>query len=166
MLWTIQTKVLKDTVFRKDQHRQRQKKVDVMDGEAGKKKKTVRKERPRETEWVLHSGGPVLISTLPKNALSVSGSVALTPISAYTLTLPCATVMRGRTMCLRARTTDSGRKYAIVRECNPLALLEHPLETPTCCIRTHARPPAALLGRHFRNSASPLRPFFAAMTSW
>lgn len=30
----------------------------------------------------------------PQNALSVSGSVALTPISAYTLTLPCAAVMR------------------------------------------------------------------------
>lgn len=30
----------------------------------------------------------------PKIALSDSGSVALTPISAYTFTLPCATAMR------------------------------------------------------------------------
>lgn len=57
-----------------------------------------------------------MISALPKNALSDSGSVALTPVSAYTFTLACAGVMRERTMCLRAHMTDSGRKYAIGRK--------------------------------------------------
>lgn len=80
----------------------------------------------------------------PENALSDSGSVALTPISAYTFTLPCAAAMRERTMRLRVHTTR--RKYVIVRKCNPLTELGHPLETPTCYIRTHACPLAAWLG--------------------
>lgn len=50
------------------------------------------------------------------------------------------------TMCLRARMADSERKYAIVRKCNPLTVLERPLETPTCYIHTHACPLAVLLG--------------------
>lgn len=106
-------------------------------------------ERLREdiTEWVLHSKGPVLISALPKNALSDSGSLALTPISAYTFTVPCATVVRERTMRLRARTADSERTYAIVRKSNPLTVFEHPIETPTCYIHTSLPLAALLRGR-------------------
>lgn len=85
-----------------------------------------------------------MISALPKNALSDSGSVALTPISAYTFALPCATVMRERTMCLRARMTESERKYVIVRKCNPLTVLEHPLEN-TYLLYSHTCLPLAAL---------------------
>lgn len=79
----------------------------------------------------------------PENTLSDSGSVALTPISAYTFTVACATVMREQTMCLGERTTHSERKYAIVRKCNPLTASECPLEKHL----------AVLLERRFRHCA-------------
>lgn len=52
------------------------------------------------------------------SALSDSGSVALTPISAYTFSHEEAT------MPLRARMTGSERKYVIVRKSNPLSVLQ------------------------------------------
>lgn len=125
-------KCLRTLLFRQRHHRQ---KNEVTKKEK-KKKKNCKKEENQER---LYSGGSGFRHS-PKNALSNSGSVALTPISAYTLALPCATVMREWTMQLRASVTDSEGKYAIVRKCNPLTMLEHPLEAPTCYICTHARP--------------------------
>lgn len=106
-----------------------------MDGEAEQAEKKPAGDRESVTLW-----RACLDFSTPKNALSDSGSVALTPISAYTLALPCATVMREQTVRLWAHTMESERKHATVRKCNPLTVLEHPLETPICYIHTHANP--------------------------
>lgn len=142
---------------------QNKREVYVTDGETDKLRWRRDPERLNECytqeglSWFQHS---------PKNALSESGSVALTPLSAYTSTLPLCHSHEG-TMCLRARMADSERKYAIVRKCNPLTALEHPLGTPTCYIHTHACPPSSAARRHFRNSAlAATAAIFAAMTSW
>lgn len=122
-----------------------QKRRSVCGGWWGRKK--ICRKGETERDWISATLWRACLDfSTPKNALSDSGSVALTPISAYTFTVPCATVMREWTMCLRARTTHSERKYAIVRECNPLTVFEHPLETPTCLNSHTCSLLAALLG--------------------
>jgi len=52
----------------------------------------------------------------PENALSDSGSVALTQISAYTSALPCATVMREQTMGSAGAHDRAGEKVCDCEE--------------------------------------------------
>lgn len=49
------------------------KKKSVRDGEMGKKTEIQERGNHRETEWELHSGGPVYISALPKTLCPIQG---------------------------------------------------------------------------------------------
>lgn len=117
------------------------------------------KGRKAERDWMSATLWRTCLDfSTPKNALSDSGSVALTPISAYTFALPCATVMRERTMCLRARRTESEGKYAIVRKCNPLTSAPASTRKHLLVTVAHMLAPTSAAWRHFRYSVLPLWP--------
>lgn len=140
----------------------RQKEKCVTDGGGRKKKKkTVWKERPRERGRLNECCTPEGLSWFQhsrKRFVWFRVGSAHTDISLRIHTGLCHShEENGQCVCERA-WRDSGRKYAIVRKCNPLTVPERPLETPTCYIRTHSSPPRSAAPRHFRHSASPLWP--------
>lgn len=139
--------------------RQKQKKC-MWRRQKGRKKKNAWKERQREREWMSATLWRACLDfSTPENALSDSGSVALTPISAYAFTLPCATVMREtNNVSASERAWQTERKYAIVRKCNPLTVLEASTRNTYLLYSHTCLPPSSAARRHFRNSALPLWP--------
>lgn len=112
----------------------------------GKKTWNTRKGKPqrnwmRATLWRTR-----LHFSTAENALSDSGSVALTPISAYTSTLRCSYEGIGQCVCERTRQSPR-KKHAAERGCNPLTLT-WASNLNTYLLHSHSYSPlAVMLGR-------------------